>query len=64
MNLIQLIVVGMILTILATVTLAVVSYGAFKMRQQRSPVRGGHRVEQQRLFFERVELGEIGGREG
>jgi hypothetical protein len=64
MDLIQLIVVGMILTILATITLAVVSYGAFKMRQTRSPVRGGHRAEQQRLFFERVDLTELGGREG
>ena len=63
MNLIQLIVIGMILTILATVTLAIVSYAAFKMRQTRSPVRS-QGLEDGPLFFERVRLGtDPGGRE-
>jgi hypothetical protein len=63
MNLIQLVVIGMILTILATITLAVVSYAAFKVRQNKSPVRGG-RLQEGPLFFERVRLEPGPGSEG
>lgn len=54
MDIVQLVVVGMVLTILATVTLAAVSYGAFKVRERKSsggqegPDRSGP------LFLERV----------
>lgn len=55
MDIVQLVVVGMVLTILATVTLAAVSYGAFKVRERKSP--GGHGDGPDRsgpLFLERV----------
>ena len=55
MDVIQLVVVGIILTILATITLAVVSYAAFKVRQTRSPVRR-EQSEEEPLFFERVQF--------
>ena len=54
MDIIQLVVVGMVLTILATITLAAVSYGAFKVRERKSP-RGMEETDQiGPLFLERV----------
>ncbi|HVG46235.1 MAG TPA: hypothetical protein VM890_15940 [Longimicrobium sp.] len=53
MDIVQLVVVGMVLTILATLVLATVSYGAFKVRERRVPgaARAGDAAP---LFFERV----------
>lgn len=39
MTVIEMLQVGMILIIIATVTLAVLSYGAFKVRERRAPRR-------------------------
>lgn len=55
MDVMELLVVGMVLTILVTLTLATVSYGAFKVRQRRAP--DAHASEAQPLFFERVRFG-------
>lgn len=54
MDIVQLVVVGMVLTILATITLATVSYGAFKVRERKAP--GGIDAADQTgpLFLERV----------
>ena len=55
MTVIQLIIVGMILIIIATLTLAVLSYGAFKVRERRSTgARPGVNASTEPLFFERV----------
>lgn len=53
MDIVQLVVVGMVLTILATLVLATVSYGAFKVRERRVPGTAGP-AEATPLFFERV----------
>jgi hypothetical protein len=57
MSIVQLVIVGMILIIIATVTLAVLSYGAFKVRERRAPKRGdaGPNVTEL-MFFERVRV--------
>jgi hypothetical protein len=54
MDIVQLVVIGMVLTILATVTLAAVSYGAFKMRERKKPSRAEGSERMGPLFFERV----------
>lgn len=55
MDVIQIVVVGMVLTILATVTLAAVSYGAFKVRERKSPKGHGKGSGMEGpLFLERV----------
>lgn len=54
MDIVQLVVIGMVLTILATVTLAAVSYGAFKMRERKKPGSTEPRESVGPLFFERV----------
>jgi hypothetical protein len=55
-NILQLVVVGMILIIIATVTLAVLSYAAFKVRERRAPVRNNDDRPDGPLFFERVRV--------
>ncbi|HET6765000.1 MAG TPA: hypothetical protein VFH27_15050 [Longimicrobiaceae bacterium] len=58
MELIQLVVIAMVIVILATITLAAVSYGAFKVRERRVP--DAARAEQGGggpYFFERVRFG-------
>jgi Tfp pilus assembly protein PilE len=54
MDLIQIVVITMVLVILATITLAAVSYGAFKVRERRAPVRADADASSGPLFFERV----------
>ena len=55
MTIMSMIIIGMIFIILATVTLAVLSYGAFKMRERRTPKKvGGSAAEP--MFFERVRI--------
>lgn len=55
MDIVQLVVVGMVLTILATITLAAVSYGAFKVRERRSPGGAeGAEATTGPMFLERV----------
>ena len=58
MNVVQLLIVGMILIIIATVTLAVLSYGAFKVRERKSPRRGPAAAADAGapMFFERVRV--------
>ena len=56
MTVLQIIIIGMIVIIIATVTLAVLSYGAFKIRDRRAP-RGETRVDDGApMFFERVRI--------
>jgi hypothetical protein len=54
MDIVQLVVVGMVLTILATLVLATVSYGAFKVRERRVPGTARGAADATPLFFERV----------
>jgi hypothetical protein len=57
-NVVQWLVTGMILIIIATVTLAVLSYAAFKVRDRKSS-RGGHATPEEAggpMFFERVRI--------
>jgi hypothetical protein len=56
-NVVQWLVTGMILIIIATVTLAVLSYAAFKVRDRKSG-KGGHAApaSTEALFFERVRI--------
>jgi hypothetical protein len=56
MNVIQLVVVGMVLIILATLMLAVVSYGAFRVRERGSGGSSGPQDSSGPLFFERVDF--------
>jgi hypothetical protein len=56
MTIMQMLVTGMILIIIATVTLAVLSYGAFKVRERRSPRRAAAPASSAPMFFERVRL--------
>ena len=54
MDIVNLVVIGMVLTILATITLAAVSYGAFKVRERRAPAPTSKAEVSGTLFFERV----------
>jgi hypothetical protein len=56
MTMVQMLITGMILIIIATVTLAVLSYGAFKVRERKSPGRHGTRDAGGPMFFERVRI--------
>lgn len=53
MSVLQVIVMVMVVTILATITLAAISYGAFKARERRLPAPGSAE-EPGPLYFERV----------
>jgi hypothetical protein len=57
MSIIQMVIIGMIMIIIATVTLAILSYGAFKVRERRAPKKKAavtdHAVP---VFFERVRI--------
>lgn len=57
MMIVQWLVTGMILIIIATVTLAVLSYAAFKVRERKTP-RGSHSAVDAGapMFFERVRI--------
>ena len=56
MSVVQMLIVGMIFIIIATVTLAVVSYGAFKVRERRAPRRTTPGEAGAPMFFERVRV--------
>ena len=57
MTIVQMLITGMILIIIATVTLAVLSYGAFKVRDRKSPgTAHGPRAAGAPMFFERVRI--------
>jgi hypothetical protein len=56
MTIVQMLITGMILIIIATVTLAVLSYGAFKVRDRKSPGRQSSRDPGAPMFFERVRI--------
>ena len=56
MNILQFVIIGMVLIIIATVTLAVLSYGAFKVRDRRSPGKSAHAPDDGPMFFERVRV--------
>ena len=57
MTVLQMIIIGMIVIIIATVTLAVLSYGAFKIRDRKAPKRdAAHPVAGAPMFFERVRI--------
>ena len=56
MNIMSIIIIGMIFIILATITLAVLSYGAFKVRERRTPRRTGAGASSEPMFFERVRV--------
>jgi hypothetical protein len=56
MMIVQMLITGMILIIIATVTLAVLSYGAFKMRERKAPRRVGPADAGAPMFFERVRI--------
>lgn len=56
-NVVQWLVTGMILIIIATVTLAVLSYAAFKVRERKSPRGGNPALDAGApMFFERVRI--------
>jgi heme/copper-type cytochrome/quinol oxidase subunit 2 len=55
MTVLQMIIIGMIVIIIATVTLAVLSYGAFKIRDRKSP-RHETPDAGEPMFFERVRI--------
>ena len=57
MSMLQMIIIGMIMIIIATVTLAILSYGAFKVRERRAPKRTGPVTDHAApMFFERVRV--------
>jgi hypothetical protein len=56
MTIVQMLITGMILIIIATVTLAVLSYGAFKVRDRKQPGSSGVRDASAPMFFERVRI--------
>jgi heme/copper-type cytochrome/quinol oxidase subunit 2 len=55
-TIVQMLITGMILIIIATVTLAVLSYGAFKMRDRKAPRRAAPTDAGAPMFFERVRI--------
>ena len=56
MTIVQMLITGMILIIIATVTLAVLSYGAFKVRDRKAPGQKSARDAGAPMFFERVRI--------
>lgn len=56
MNVLQMLITGMLIIIIATVTLAVLSYGAFKMRERRAPQNVDAQDAAAPMFFERVRI--------
>ena len=56
MNIVQMIIIGMIMIIIATVTLAILSYGAFKVRERRAPKKAQVTDHAEPMFFERVRI--------
>jgi len=57
MMIVQWLVTGMILIIIATVTLAVLSYAAFKVRERKTPRGGSSALDSgATMFFERVRI--------
>jgi hypothetical protein len=56
MSVLQIIIIGMIVIIIATVTLAVLSYGAFKIRDRKSGRRELGADAAGPMFFERVRI--------
>jgi hypothetical protein len=57
MTILQMIIIGMILIIIATVTLAILSYGAFKVRERRAPKKVAQTTDHAApMFFERVRV--------
>lgn len=56
MTIVQMLITGMILIIIATVTLAVLSYAAFKVRERHAPQKIGQRDAGATMFFERVRI--------
>lgn len=61
MTIIGMLITGMILIIIATVTLAVLSYAAFKVRDRKS-ARGSHTAPADAgapMFFERVRIAAV-----
>jgi hypothetical protein len=56
MTIVQMLITGMILIIIATVTLAVLSYGAFKVRDRQAPGKKSGRDAGAPMFFERVRI--------
>ena len=57
MSILQMIIIGMIMIIIATVTLAILSYGAFKVRERRAPKKKAEVTDHSApMFFERVRV--------
>lgn len=57
MSIIQMIIIGIIMIIIATVTLAILSYGAFKVRERKAPKRKAAGTDHAApMFFERVRV--------
>jgi hypothetical protein len=56
MTIVQMLITGMILIIIATVTLAVLSYGAFKVRDRQAPGQKSGSHAGAPMFFERVRI--------
>ena len=57
MSILQMIIIGMIMIIIATVTLAILSYGAFKVRERRAPKKKASATDHTvPMFFERVRV--------
>ncbi len=55
-TIVQMLITGMILIIIATMTLAVLSYGAFKIRDRKTPKRAAPTDAGAPMFFERVRI--------
>ena len=57
MSILQMVIIGMIMIIIATVTLAILSYGAFKVRERRAPKKKAIAPDHSEpMFFERVRV--------
>lgn len=56
MSIVEIIVMVMVVTILATITLAVLSYGMFRIREKRAPAPLLAEAPTGQVFFERVRL--------
>jgi Tfp pilus assembly protein PilE len=56
MSVVEIIVLVMVVTILATITLAVLSYGVFRMRERRRPEPMSSALVTGPVFFERVRI--------